>query len=170
MTTFTSPLRVRLPDGYAADVSAAGANGENFMGGPGRGYTRQVMPVYYTFSNFGVASGTPAVTRSIVLPQGTVLHDVYTDIRTAFAGTSLATPTLNVGLGSSNVNLMTNVDASALGRKDFRINGVSAGVSLLGTPLSVDTTLNFTISVSGTAAQTVGPLSAGALTLFIEIG
>lgn len=170
MTTFSSPLRVRLKDGYGADTSASNFNNEDFIGRGRFGYTRQVLPVNFTFADFPVAAGTPAVTRTLVLPAGTVVHDTYADIRAAFAGTSVATPTLNVGLGASNVNLMTNVDASALGRKDFRINGVSAGVSLLGTVLQADTTLNFTISVSGTAAQTIGPLSAGQLTWFIEIG
>lgn len=170
MTTFSSPLRVRLKDGYGADTSASNFNNEDFIGRGKFGYTRQVLPINYTFADFGIAAGTPAVTRTLVLPAGIVLHNVYTDIKTAFAGTSLATPTFNVGLGASNVNLMTNVDASALGRKDFRTNGVSAGVSLLGAVLQTDTTVNFTISVSGTAAQTVGPLSAGVLTLFVEIG
>lgn len=170
MTTFTAPLRVRLKDGYGAETSASNFNNEGFIGAGKMGYTVQVLPINYTFADFGIASGTPAVTKSVILPAGTVLHTVAADIKTAFAGTSLATPTFNVGLGASNVNLMTNVDASALGRKSFVGNGVSAGVSLLSTVLQVDTTLNFTISVSGTAAQGVGPLSAGSLTWLVEIG
>lgn len=169
MTTFTAPLRLRLKDGYGADVSAA-TNGETYLGGAKFGYSTGLYPVYYSYTDFGIASGTPAVTKSIILPAGSILHNVFADIRNSFVGTSLATPTFNIGLGAQPAALMTNIDASAKGRKPFYPSGVSAGVSLMGTAFSADTTLTFTISVSGTATQTVGPLSAGDLTLFIELG
>lgn len=150
MSTFTLPLRTRLPDGYSAQPAASGYNNENFLG-TGYGYSPSVTPLVYTFADFASAT---AVTKTVVIPAGVLLADITADVKTAWSTTS-AVSNLSVGVGAGVNTLMDAVALAQLGRKPYN---VSAGVSLLGTPFTADTTVNIKVSSSGGAVPAAGDL------------
>lgn len=157
MTTFTLPLNARL-----VSESAYTASGYTF---PQHGHIPATFVVPITYAD--VSTVTSITTNALVVPSGYTIENVRFVASTLFTGTSVATTELKVGNGAiaNQASILSTMDIKTayVGTANTNTTGV------LGVTLAADTTLTYTVSVSGVGA-TQGVLSAGAGNLFVTLG
>lgn len=159
MSTFTLPLNARL-----VTEGAYTASGYTF---PQTGYIPTTFLVSLGYADVAAAAAS-ATGNLFVVPSGYAVEDIKYIGTALWAGTSVGTTGLTVGVGSNATAVLSNValkTATLYRATDY-------GTATFGIPLSADTTITYTVSVSGTAAQsaTLNSLTAGAGRLAITIG
>lgn len=159
MSTFTLPLNARL-----LTEEAYTRSGYTF---PQTGYIPVTFQVSLGFADVAGAAAS-ASGNLFVIPSGYCIEDI-TYLGTAlWAGTSVGTTGLTVGVGSDATAVISNV---AL-KTGTLYRATDAGTATFGIPLAADTTISYTVSVSATAAQsaTMNSLTAGAGRFAITLG
>lgn len=163
MSTFTMPLNVRL-----LTEEAYTRTGYTF---PQTGY----IPAHFAVP-IVVASVTGAAAsitnKAFVVPAGYSLDAVRVVVNTPFTGTSVAVAGVDMKVGNG---ALAN-QASLLTTANIASNGTTSGnantTGILCSALAADTTITYTVSVSGTASQgaTTGSLTAGSAVLLLTVG
>lgn len=163
MSTWTLPINARL-----VSDSTYTASGYTF---PQTGYvpTRFAVPIVVASVTGAAASIT---NNCFIVPAGYSLDDVKVVVATPFTGTSVASASVDFKVGNgalaNQASLLTTANIATAGPTVGNANATG----VLCSALAADTTITYTVSVSGTAAQgaTTASLTAGAATLLLTIG
>ena len=162
MSTWTLPVNLRLLSDEAYTRS-----GFTF---PQVGFVpaQFTIPITNTVVTGAAASIT---TNAFIVPAGYTLDDAKVVVATNFTGTSVGTTQIAVGTGALATQAAliagTNIHTGTpIARATLNASGVVTSA------LAADTTVTYTVSVSGNAAQsaTTGSLTAGSAYLVLTVG
>jgi hypothetical protein len=122
--------------------------------------------VVFDFAAGDVVGAAPY--KTIYVPAGSKLNEIYIDVVTAYNGT---TPTLSVGKAAAGVEY---VSAAAIATDNTRVEGVPATVlnwlntTTAGGDVSAATTESFPVSPLVISLALSAPASAGSLVVLVQ--